>query len=156
MSYWVWALGYSSEAAQPDRAQDRRRQFNLTDLQENWKITSMNSQVMVRRWHFRGGVSCGTRQRKIVCACVSASYLMHEHEGAGWRGGEAHRQPACGLKRRRWRKRRTGLASETLPFHRTSFPLVTSTSPLRLNLPRPHRGRGGLDADYYQHSTRIM
>lgn len=40
------------------------------------------------------------------------------------------------------KKRRTGLSSETLPFHRTSFPPTTRESPLWLNLYRPHRQEG--------------
>lgn len=111
-------------------------------------------------WQLSGCVSCGSRDKSVY---VSMSYLMHDHEGEGRRGGELLRQPACWLvRRRRWRKKkkkRTGLSYETLPFHHTSFPPATSESPLWLNLSRPHTEegieRGREKADYYQHSVRI-
>lgn len=138
----------------------RAEKDDLIWLERQGENTSINSQEMVKD----GGLFCvhhvGTltkRERKSVCVCVfgGLTYLMHDHEGAGWRG-EVQRQPVCGLQRRR-----TGLSSETLPFHRTSFPPPTaSESPLRLNLSEPHwqggtRGEGERESvDYHQRSSR--
>lgn len=148
-SQWDWALNCYSVAEQPDWDKSKGSQFNLTGLQDKRKTTSINSQemgedgVLVEVYHVGAEI-----QGKNVCVRTCASYLMHDHEGAGWRGEQVQRQPACGLEgrcyRKRRRKKRTELSTETLPFHRTSFPLVTSESLLWLNLSRPHREeRGG-------------
>lgn len=167
-SQWDWALNCCSLAEQPDWTKGKGRQINPTDLQDKRKTTSINSPETGEDGVSVEGASCGSRdmeeKKKKKCACVCAvhaSYLMHDRdEGAGWRGEQVQRQPACGLEGRRYRrwrrKKRTELSTETLPFHRTSFPPVTSESLLRLNLSTPHREEGGgEDVDYYQHSARL-
>lgn len=134
--------GSSSQLPHGGRAtwptQGQKKQFQWTGRQDNLNQFTRE----VQRWQISGCVSCGSRN-KSVCVCVFISYLMRDHDGEGWRGGELRRQPAYWLeRRRRWMKkkrRRTGLLYETLPFHGTSFPPATGKTPLWLNLSRPQR-----------------
>lgn len=45
-SVWDWDFSWCSEAEQPYRAKGKGSQFNLTDLEDKGKITSINSQEM--------------------------------------------------------------------------------------------------------------
>lgn len=82
-SVWDWALSCRSE---PDQPKGKGRRFNLTDLWEEGKITSINSQETGKD----NSLFDVYRVREKAENSKSheyVTYLMRDHEGAGWRGG---------------------------------------------------------------------